>query len=229
MIWALMNMLQQLIARAERTVAEGWVVARPVLRRAWIQLSALLRGPVRAVLQTLAALVLLFLEWGWEPLATALSGLIHYFGFKRLSAWVASLPPYGSLAMFAAPAVCLIPIKLFAVYLFASGHPISGVLLIIGAKLVGTAVVARIYILTQPQLMRIGWFKTFHDRFMAWKDQMYSQIRASDAWRQGRIVRVEVKRAANRTWIALRPQRAWAVSQARMLRTWFEGVGKQPR
>ena len=229
MVGAFFNMWQQLIARVQRTVARGWVSARPVLRRAGVYTLAFVRGPVRAVLQTLAALLFLFLEWGWEPLATALSGLLQYFGFKRLSAWIAGLPPYGALAIFAVPAICLIPIKLFAVYLFASGHPIAGVLLIIGAKLVGTAVVARVYILTQPQLMQISWFKNFHDRFMAWKDRMYAGIRASDAWRQGRIVRVEVKRAVNRTWIALRPQRAWAVAQARIVRTWFAGVGKQPR
>ena len=227
-------MWQQLVARAQRILNQSWVLMRPWLYRAFVSASALTRGPVlsafKAVLHTLAALIVLFLEWGWQPLATALSAVIHFIGFKRLSAWLAGLPPYGALAMFVVPAVCLIPVKLFAVYLFATGHAAIGVGLIILAKVIGTAVVARIYMLTQPQLMEIGWFKSAHDKFMPWKDRMYAEIRSSQAWRTGRIVRVEIKRQTNRTWIGLKPQREWAANQFASLRAglrnWLANLAK---
>ena len=127
--------------------------------------------------------------------------------------------PYGALALFAAPALCLIPVKLLALYLFATGHAAYGVGLIILAKVAGTAVVARIYLLVRPQLMQIGWFRRAHDRLMPWKDRMFADIRASGAWRTGRIVRVEVRRALNRAWIALAPQRRRMMELSAPLRT----------
>jgi len=172
----------------------------------------ILRGPVKAMLQVVAALLLLFAEWGYEPLAALLSRLSRFFVFARLEAWMTSLPPYGALALFAAPAVCLIPVKLMALYLFATGHPASGVGLIIAAKIAGTAVVARIFMLVKPQLMEIGWFQRAHDRLIPWKERMFADIRASGVWRTGRIVRVEVKRSLNRSWISLLPQRRQAAA-----------------
>jgi hypothetical protein len=210
-------MWQQLVATAKDNVGRVWAILRPRLTAAVLWLIAFLGGPVRSVLkvllQTIAALLVLFLEWGWRPLAAALQRLSKYLVFARLEAWVTSLPPYGALALFAAPALSLLPLKLFALYLFTAGHPALGVGLIIGAKLAGTAIVARIFMLTQPQLMQIAWFKYGYDRFIPWKERMFAEIRAGAAWRTGRAVRVEVKRWVNRTWIALKPQRIW-INQA---------------
>jgi hypothetical protein len=216
-------MWQQRADCIKAAFTQSWAVARPIVQRTAVASLAFARGPlkvvVKALIQTLAALVVLFFEWGWQPLASLLGHVAQYFGFRRITAWILSLPPYGALALFAAPAVCLIPVKLFAVYLFASGHPVLGVSLLILAKVVGTAIVARIYILTQPKLMTIGWFKLAHDRFMPWKDRMFAEIRASAAWRTGRIIRVEVKRTVNRTWIALKPQRMWIAQTASVIRS----------
>ena len=211
-------MWQQLKVRTSRVIAAAWTVARPWMRRALGVVAAFVRGPLLVVLHTVAALILLFAEWGWEPLVAALSRLSKYFVFARLEAWIARLPPYGALALFAAPAICLVPIKLLALYLFATGHPTLGIVLIIAAKVAGTAVVARIFMLVKPQLMDIAWFKSGYDRFLPWKAKMFAQIRASSAWRTGRIVRVEVKRGLNRTWIEFKPQRAWAKSQFSAIR-----------
>ena len=221
------TMWQQLVATVKRIALAAWAALRPWLRRAAVYVAAFARGPIKtafkAVLQTIAALLVLFLEWGWRPLAHALAGLSKYLVFARLEAWVASLPPYGALALFAAPALCLLPLKLFALYLFATGHPALGVGLIIGAKIAGTAVVARIFMLTQPQLMQIAWFKAGHDRFIPWKESMFAEIRASAAWRTGRTVRVDVKRWVNRTWIGLKPQRAWVATQTSSVRQAIAG------
>ena len=55
--------------------------------------------------------------------------------------------------------------------------------------------------------MQIGWFKSGFDRLIPWKERMFADIRASAAWRTGRIVRVDVKRSLNRVWIGLLPER----------------------
>ncbi|MEQ1698078.1 MAG: hypothetical protein ABL901_19785 [Hyphomicrobiaceae bacterium] len=231
------KMWQQLTARFKDGLAVAWGAAGPWLLRAAALLVAFVRGPVRDVAQTLlqivAALIVLFLEWGWRPLEAALARLSKYFVFARVEAWLKSLPPYGALAMFAAPAVCLFPLKLLALYLFATGHAVLGVVLIGGAKVAGTAIVAHIFMLTQPQLMQIAWFKTAYDVFIPWKEQMFAQIRASAVWRNGRIVRVEVKRWVNRTWLSLKPQRAWVKRQAAIVKAdvmaWIARLSKALR
>ena len=69
----------------------------------------------------------------------------------------------------------------------------------------GTAIVARLFILTSPQLMRIGWFARLHDRIMPWKHALYEQIRVSWAWRYGRMLKSRVKQMARRAWTHGRP------------------------
>jgi hypothetical protein len=229
--------LSPVLQRLQDNVRAAWHRLRPWLKRALVHGRAFARGPLRRaailVAQTVAALLLLFYEWGWRPLADLLAKLSAFPLFARLEAWIKGLPPYPALALFAAPAVCLFPLKLFALYLFATGHPVMGVGLIAGAKIVGTAFVARIFVLTQPQLMQISWFKSLHDRFIPWKDAMFAKIRASSVWRNGRIARVAVKRAANRTWIGLKPQRervARAIAIVRAnIKAFLGGLGRDLR
>ena len=40
--------------------------------------------------------------------------------------------------------------------------------LLVAAKLVGTGLVARIFLITRPQLMRIVWFAHLYGLFMPW-------------------------------------------------------------
>jgi hypothetical protein len=187
-----------------------------------IEAIAFIVGPgwraVRLVLQTIAALALLFAEWGWKPLHALLDTVARAFNWTRLRLWVVNLPPYGALALFAAPAVCLFPLKLLALFLFATGHAVLGVGLIAFAKIVGTAVVARIFMLTQPKLMQIAWFAAAYNRFIPWKDAMFASIRQSAAWRYGRAGRVAAKRWVHRVWLRLAPQRTWASRQVALVR-----------
>lgn len=149
----------------------------------------LLTGLQRALLwplRWLLALLLLFEEWGWEPLQRALARVGQWPGFRQVEAWIARLPPYGALALFAVPSLSLIPVKLVALWLIGQGHALSGALVIVAAKLAGTAVVARLFTLTRPALMRLAWFARLHDRWVAWKDALLAQARASWPWRMAR-------------------------------------------
>ena len=42
--------------------------------------------------------------------------------------------------------------------------------------------------------MRIGWFKWLYNRVMPWKEALFASIRASWAWRYGRIVKARIKK-----------------------------------
>ena len=155
-------------------------------------LSKLLRWPLRAVkgiLGWLLALVILFEEWGWEPLQRALARIGQLPGLRWMERWIASLPPYPALAIFLVPTALLLPVKLLALWLISRSWVVLGTLVIVVAKLVGTAVVARLFSLTQPALMRLAWFARLYMRWMAWKAALLERVRASRPWRLGRQMR----------------------------------------
>lgn len=137
---------------------------------------------LRAVFLPLVVLALLFEEWGWVPLARFVGWLARLPVLRQLEAWIARLPPWGALAAFALPAAALLPIKLLALWLFGTGHAATGVMLLVLAKVAGTAVVARLFVLTQPALMQLGWFARWYPRWKNWKDGLLAQVRASAPW-----------------------------------------------
>lgn len=141
------------------------------------------------------ALLILFEEWGWEPLQRGLMGLAQALGLEGLGAWVRSLAPYAALTLFAAPSLLLVPVKLLALWLIGAGHVLLGAVVILTAKVVGTAVVARLFTLTRPALMRLDWFARFYGRWTAWKARLLAHVRSSWPWRWARVMKRRWRRA----------------------------------
>jgi hypothetical protein len=161
--------------------------------------KALLHAVGRAF-GVLVALLLLFEEWGWEPLQRLMARIGRLPVLRQIEALIARLPPWAALVALALPSLLLVPAKLGALWLIASGQKMLGVLAIIFAKLIGTALVARLFALTRPALMQVAWFAALYGRWVLWKDALLASVRASWAWRVGRVMR----RAALRQWAAWR-------------------------
>jgi hypothetical protein len=189
-----------------RRLAHGLGLAAVLLERAALELWRLLRPSLIFALNVLAALLLLFEEWGWRPLSNLLARLARFKVWALAELWIAGLPPYGALLALAVPSTIVIPAKLIGVYLLATGHFVTAAVVIICAKIAGTALVARIFILTKPVLMQIGWFRRAYDAFVPWQDALFAWIRSSWVWRYGRVVRWRAKGYLRRRWAALRPQ-----------------------
>jgi hypothetical protein len=94
----------------------------------------------------------------------------------------------------------LLPVKVLALYLFGQGQTTLGLVLLLGAKLGGTAVLARLFQLTQPALMQLRWFAWWYPRWKAWKDGVLAEVRRSAPWREGQ----RLKRSAQAWWKRLR-------------------------
>ena len=141
----------------------------------------------------LLALLILFEEWGWEPLHRLLARLGRLPVLRQLEAAIARLPPHAALVVFLVPALALLPVKLLALGLIAQGQRMLGLAVIMVAKLVGTAVVARLFALTQPALMQLPWFARAYGRWSVWKAALLVQVRATWAWRVARVVRRRVQ------------------------------------
>ncbi|MDO8777266.1 MAG: hypothetical protein Q7K57_52850 [Burkholderiaceae bacterium] len=141
----------------------------------------------------LIGLILIFEEWGWEPLARLLAWVGQLPGLRWLEARIRTLPPYGALAMFALPILTLLPLKLLALYWLGHGHTALGIGVIVAAKLGGTAITARLFMLTQASLMHLAWFARWFGRWMAWKTRILAQVKGSALWRSAQALAHRVR------------------------------------
>lgn len=136
----------------------------------------------------LLAVIILFEEWGWEPLQRLLARIGRWPGLRWIEGFVRTLPPWAAVVMFVVPAALLLPIKLLALWAIGRGHLVLGMLVIVAAKIVGTAVVARLFTLTQPALMQLRWFAWAHAHWIRLKHAVLERARASWAWRVARVI-----------------------------------------
>jgi len=155
----------------------------------------MLRRALKALFHWTIALLILFEEWGWVPLANALARLGRLPVFRWVERSIQALPPYAALLAFLAPSLALLPVKLFALWLIGEGQGFLGVTVIVVAKIVGTAVVARLFMLTQPALMQLPWFASLYVRWTAWKDALVARVRASAAWRAIALAKARARAA----------------------------------
>jgi hypothetical protein len=158
-------------------------------------MKALVTAFKRAV-GVLVALIVLFEEWGWEPLQRLMARFAQLPGVRHLESLIMRAPPWVALIVLLLPSLLLVPTKLAALWLVTRGQRTLGLVAIVVAKVVGTAVVARLFALTRPALMRLPWFARVYARWVVWKDNVIARVRVSWAWRAGRMF----KRAAQRQW-----------------------------
>lgn len=205
----------------QRLINELRVALRALAADAVPLLRAVRRGIV-FVLQIVAALILLFEEWGWRPLVAGIEWLARFRLIARLELFIAGLPPYAAFVALALPTTLFIPLKILAVFLLANGHFVSASALFVFAKIASTALIARVFILTKPALMQIGWFARAHEWLMPWKDAIFASIRKSWPWRYGRMLKTRVKLETKQAWMRLSPRlkEAWRELRANATEIW---------
>jgi hypothetical protein len=150
------------------------------------------------LIQLPLALVLMFYEWGWQSLSAVFEWLAKRPIWGWLEAQIRRAPPWLALILFLLPSATLFPLKILALWLVAHGQKMAGVALIFAAKIVGTALIARLFVLTQPALMQIAWFARFFNWFKPWKDAWIAALRASWPWRYARVMNAQIRRQMRR-------------------------------
>ena len=150
----------------------------------------------RALVLALLALVIFIEEWGWRPLVAIVGRLARWPPLARFEARLAAQPPRIALLLFAAPALLLFPLKIAALRLMQQGHVALGVGVIVAAKLLGTALVGRLFVLLEPKLMQFAWFAAIVGWWHDLKVRVAAVVRASVVWRMARVLR----RAGQRWW-----------------------------
>ncbi|EJN09186.1 hypothetical protein [Herbaspirillum sp. YR522] len=166
---------------------------------------ARLRRRLLAPLIYFVALLLMLEQWLWEVTQAVLARIPAWGWLVRLQQAIQRLPPYAALVVFAAPTLLLLPVKLLALLSIGHGHPGLGLLIIVSAKILGTALVARVYALTRRSLLGLAWFKRWHDKLLAFKDRMIAQLHASSGWRAAQRLAATVRRWRGRLFAAGAP------------------------
>lgn len=142
---------------------------------------------LKSIAVALAAVVILFEEWLWEPLKRLMLAFSRLPVIRAVAALIARLPPFAALVLYLVPVVVLLPFKIAGLWLIGQGHSVLGISTFLAAKVVGTALLAWLFSLTRPALMQIGWFARAHAWIVGisaaaheWlhRQQLYQAIRA---------------------------------------------------
>ena len=157
------------------------------------------RPRLLAPLVHLAALLLLVEAWFWETGSGIAARMAVWPPLRWLEGRIRTLPPWAALTAFVLPGLLLLPVKLLALLAIAHGHAFTGIAGFIVAKLGGAVVVARIYVLTLPTLLTLGWFARCHGGFLALRDRWLIFLRASNFWRSTRAAVATLRRQMRRS------------------------------
>lgn len=145
-----------------------------------------------------AALVLFFEEWGWRPLTALAASIARWPPLAALEAAICRAPPRAALALFLVPAILLVPVKLAALWLIGNRHATLGIVVIVAAKLIGTAFVGRLFVLVETQLMQFSWFAHGIGWWRATRERVMTALRQSAFWRSARAMRRRTRRWLDR-------------------------------
>ncbi|WP_310493483.1 hypothetical protein [Dechloromonas sp.] len=141
----------------------------------------------------LAAFLLWFWEWLWEPLEQIMAKIGRLPVLRLAEAWISRAPRYLALACFVIPGAVLLPFKLLGLYFLGHGAPLLGVGTFLAAKVVGTALVARIFALTKPQLMEIGWFVRTYAVVVRFKNYVFETLHQHPVYQRTRALLVALR------------------------------------
>lgn len=146
--------------------------------------------------------------WHWLKRVTrwiAVIPLVH-----RFEAWLVRLSPYPTVVVFLVPMTTLFPLKVLAVYWVTRGYWLPSLMLIAFAKVLGTAIVARMYVVCQPKLMTIAWFRQLHAGLYLLRNHLYAALQALPFYRAIRARLASIKLVAKSILARLRTRnRIW--------------------
>jgi hypothetical protein len=105
----------------------------------------------------IAAAALLFEEWFWRRSTRAIAKFAFAAHLSGVETWMRRRSPAQALALFVLPLLVIYPFKALALVALARGSVVLGSVAFIAAKLVATAVFARLYQLTEPAILHFRW------------------------------------------------------------------------
>ncbi len=159
---------------------------------------------IRGLFSVPLAIWIFLEEWVWDRTLAVMAWIGKLPPVHWAETQIAKLPPYAALVAFIIPAAILLPFKLAAFWLIAHGHAIYGAWVFVIAKIIGTAFLARIFSLTKPALLTIGWFNWVYRAITGWRDRLYAYVRALPAYQRIREYAQALKATLKLAWQKMR-------------------------
>ena len=113
-----------------------------------------------------------------------------------MRAWIVSLPPYPTLALFVVPVIILEPLKPAGLYLMATRHFVIGIALLITGELLKLIFIERLFELSKDKLMSIRAFAWVFNHGMTILDW----LQIPRVWRLAKSWRDRMKNFVERTF-----------------------------
>jgi hypothetical protein len=132
----------------------------------------------------LAAVVILFEEWLWEPLKRVMLAFSRLPVIRQLATFISRLPPIAALVLYLVPVIVLLPFKVAGLWLIGQGHSVLGISTFLAAKIVGTALLAWLFSLTKPALMQIAWFARTYGWIVGIRDAAHEWLHRQAIYRE---------------------------------------------
>jgi hypothetical protein len=143
-----------------------------------------LKRALEIAIVPLAAAIVFFEQTLVKYLNVAMAVVARWPPIARIEAWLVRLPPYAALIAFVAPSILILPIKLIALWFAAMGEYGLALGTLIVGKMIGTAVLARLYRILRPTLVTIPWYAKADAWFFYWRDQAYAFVKSLPAWKR---------------------------------------------
>ncbi len=143
---------------------------------------ALPRNRLRTVLLFVGALIFLFEEFLW----TGFLRLFRWLGRFGLLRWLderlVRLAPIAALVILCIPIALLFPVKIVGLWMITTGRFFSGCCVMLAAKILSTAIIARIFVTCRPQLLRMPWFARLYAVTCALRERVHHWMNKQPAW-----------------------------------------------
>lgn len=148
-----------------------------------------LRRLLLAPFTWLAAIVFLIEEaiWDWTAKLMARLGAVRFV--RAIELRIAALPPRWALFTFLLPSLIIVPAKLAGLHAMAAGHWLIGGSIFVLAKFAGMALFSRIFNLTRPTLLQLGWFARLYAIVMHYRNRIHDYL---DRWQAYQLVKQRI-------------------------------------
>jgi hypothetical protein len=158
----------------ELLTAETLLMVRDLIPPEDLKVNRLLK-PVIVLLATVYFVVDAVLMVVARPVADWLSERRIFCGLK---AWIVSLSPYPTLALFALPVILLEPAKPCAAYLVATGHFIIGLTVFAVGEILKLVIIERLFAVSCQKLLSIPVFAWGYGHYY----RILNALKATSVW-----------------------------------------------
>jgi len=157
------------------------------------------RRRLRTALLFVGALLFLFEEWTWVCCTRFFAWLERMGLLRWLDARLVRLAPAAALFIMCIPIALLFPVKIAGLWMIASGKILSGCAVMLAAKILSTAIVARLFLTCRPQLLRMPWFARLYNLTLAMRERVHQWLALQAGWQEAKRFVGTIRRHA-RAW-----------------------------